>query len=146
MRVLGLDYGAKTVGVAVSDALGISAQPVETIFRERETHLRRTMKRLEELAEEYKIEQVVVGWPIHLDGGISESAVKAQQFAEKVKERLGCPVELWDERVSTAFAEKALIEQQVRREHRKEYVYQIAAVFILQGYLDYQHNQENQDE
>ena len=146
MRVLGLDYGAKTVGVAVSDALGITAQPVETIFRERETHLRRTMKRLEELAEEYNIEQVIVGLPMHLDGGIGESAEKAQQFAEKLKARLGCPVELWDERVSTAYAERELIAQQVRREHRKQYVDQIAAVFILQGYLDYRKNQEKDHE
>ena len=137
MRVLGLDYGAKTVGVAVSDVLGVTAQPVETIFRERESHLRRTMKRLEELAEEYKVDQVVVGLPMHRDGGIGESAEKAQQFAEKVEARLGCPVRLWDERVSTAFAERELIAQQVRREHRKQYVDQVAAVFILQGYLDY---------
>ena len=145
-RLLGLDYGSRTVGVAVSDPLGISAQPVETIFRKKENHLRQTLARIEELIDEYHVTKIIVGNPLHLDGGTGERARLSAEFAEKLKERLGLPVVMWDERESTAFAERSLISQQVRREDRKKYVDQIAAVFILQGYLDYlQKTQEGED-
>ena len=141
LRVMGLDYGSKTVGIAISDLLGVTAQPVETVFRKKENHLRRTLARIDELIEEYHISRIVVGNPIYEDGGIGERARLSAAFAEKLRERTHLPVLLWDERESTAFAERSLISQQVRREDRKKYVDQIAAVFILQGYLDYLHNE-----
>ena len=142
---MGLDYGSKTVGVAVSDPLGVSAQPLETIFRKKENHLRQTLARIDELIGQYDVSKIIVGLPMHLDGGIGERAQLAKEFAEKLQSRTALPVLLWDERESTAFAERSLITQQVRRENRKKYVDQIAAVFILQGYLDYVNNSETQE-
>lgn len=146
LRVMGLDYGSKTVGIAISDILGVTAQPVETVFRKKENHLRRTLARIDELIEEYHISKIVVGNPIYEDGGIGERARLSAAFAKKLRERTHLPVLLWDERESTAFAERSLISQQVRREDRKKYVDQIAAVFILQGYLDFLHNEVENNE
>ena len=142
-RIMGLDYGSRTVGIAVSDPLGLSAQPVETVFRKKENHLRQTFARIQELIREYDVTEIIVGLPMHLDGGIGERAQLTQLFADKLKERTALPVIMWDERESTAFAQRSLIAQQVRREERKKYVDQIAAVFISQGYLDY-HNYLNE--
>ena len=135
-RIMGLDFGAKTVGVAVSDPLGITAQGVEVIVREREDKLRRTLARLEELIAQYQVERIVVGCPRHMNGDFGERAEKSRAFAERLSERTGLPTELWDERLTTVAAERVLMESGVRRGHRKEYVDKIAAVFILQGYLD----------
>lgn len=136
MRIIGLDYGTKTVGVAVSDPLGITAQAVETIERKEENKLRKTLARIEALAEEYQAEKFVVGLPKHMNNDIGERAEKAMEFAEMLKRRSGLEVIMWDERLSTVSAQRTLIESGVRREDRKQYVDQIAAVFILQGYLD----------
>ena len=145
-RVMGLDYGSKTVGVAISDPLGLSAQPVETIFRKKENHLRQTLARIDELISEYRVTKIVVGYPIHLDGEVGERARLSLAFADKLRERTHLPVQMWDERESTAFAERSLISQQVHRSDRKKYVDQIAAIFILQGYLDYQHMQQSNEQ
>lgn len=136
MRIMGLDYGTKTVGVAVSDPLGITAQAVETIERKDENKLRQTLARIESLAEEYGVEQFVLGLPKHMNNDIGERAEKAMEFGEKLQRRTGLEVVMWDERLTTVSAERTLIESGVRREHRKQYIDQIAAVFILQGYLD----------
>jgi len=136
MRVIGLDYGSKTVGVAVSDALGITAQAVETINRKEENKLRKTCARIEELATEYEAERIVVGFPKHMNNDIGERAEKAMEFGEMLKRRTGLEVVMWDERLTTVEAERTLIENKVRREDRKKYIDKIAAVFILQGYLD----------
>lgn len=136
MRIIGLDYGTKTVGVAVSDPLGITAQAVETIERKDENKLRKTLARIEVLAKEYEVEKFVVGLPKHMNNDIGERAEKAMEFAEMLKRRTGLDVIMWDERLSTVSAERTLMESGVRRENRKQYVDQIAAVFILQGYLD----------
>jgi len=136
MRILGLDYGTKTVGVAVSDPLGITAQAVETIERKSENKLRRTLARIEELAGEYEVEKFVLGFPKHMNNDIGERAEKALEFGEMLRRRTGLEVVMWDERLTTVSAERTLIESGVRRENRKQYVDQIAAVFILQGYLD----------
>ncbi len=136
MRVIGLDYGSKTVGVAVSDALGITAQAVETINRKEENKLRKTCARIEELAAEYEAERIVVGFPKHMNNDIGERAEKAMEFDEMLKRRTGLEVVMWDERLTTVEAERTLIENKVRREDRKKYIDKIAAVFILQGYLD----------
>lgn len=136
MRIIGLDYGSKTVGVAVSDGLGLTAQAVETIPRKEENKLRRTCARIEELIREYGVEKIVLGFPKHMNNDIGERAVKTMEFRDMLERRTGLEVILWDERLTTAEAERTLIESGVRRENRKQYVDQIAAVFILQGYMD----------
>lgn len=136
MRVLGLDYGSKTVGVAVSDPLGLTAQRVETIWRKQENKLRRTLARIEELVKEYQAERIVIGLPRNMNYTMGERAEKSLEFGEMVEKRTGLPVIMWDERLTTREAERALMEAGVRRENRKDYLDSVAAVLILQGYLD----------
>lgn len=136
MRIMGLDYGSKTVGVAMSDPLGITAQAVETIWRKDENKLRKTCARIEEPINEYEVERIVLGLPKHMNNDLGERAQKALAFGEMVKRRTGLEVVMWDERLTTVEAERTLIENNVRRENRKQYIDKIAAVFILQGYLD----------
>ena len=136
MRIMGLDYGSKTVGVALSDPLGITAQAVETIWRKDENKLRKTCARIEEMIREYEVACIVLGLPKHLNNDIGERAGKALQFGEMLRRRTGLEVVMWDERLTTVEAERTLIENKVRRENRKQYIDKIAAVFILQGYLD----------
>ena len=136
MRIMGLDYGSKTVGVAMSDPLGLTAQAVETIWRKDENKLRKTCARIEELISEYEVERIVLGLPKHMNNDLGERAQKALAFGEMVKRRTGLEVVMWDERLTTVEAERTLIENNVRRENRKQYIDKIAAVFILQGYLD----------
>lgn len=136
MRIMGLDLGSKTVGVAVSDPLGITAQGVEIIRRESEDKLRRTLARIEELAREYEVGTFVLGYPKHMDNTIGERAQKSEAFKDKLERRTGLPVILWDERLTTVAADNAMSEAGLSREKRKEYVDMIAASLILQGYLD----------
>ena len=136
MRILGLDYGSKTVGVAVSDPLGLTAQKVETIWRKQENKLRRTLARIEELIAEYEVEKIVLGFPKNMNNTVGGRAEKALEFGEMLKKRTGLEVIMWDERLTTVEADRTLIEAGVRRENRKQYLDGIAAVFILQGYLD----------
>ena len=136
MRILGLDYGSKTVGVAVSDPLGLTAQKVETIWRKQENKLRRTLARIEELIAEYEVEKIVLGFPKNMNNTVGERAEKALEFGEMLKKRTGLEVIMWDERLTTVEADRTLIEAGLRRENRKQYLDGIAAVFILQGYLD----------
>lgn len=133
---MGLDYGSKTVGVAMSDPLGITAQAVETIWRKEENKLRKTCAHIEELIREYEVERIVLGLPKHMNNDIGERAKKALEFGEMLRRRTGLEVVMWDERLTTVEAERTLIENKVRRENRKQYIDKIAAVFILQGYLD----------
>ena len=141
MRILGLDYGSKTVGVAVSDPLGLTAQGVEIIRRKSENKLRQTLARLEELIAEYQAELLVLGYPKHMNNDIVDRAVKSLEFQEILKRRTGLDVVMWDERLTTVEANRTLAEADVRGVDRKQYVDELAAVFILQGYLDYLHNQ-----
>ena len=136
MRIMGLDYGSKTVGVAISDPLGLTAQGIETIWRKEENKLRRTCARIEELISEYGVEKIVLGLPKHMNNDIGDRAEKSLEFGEMLKRRTGLEVVMWDERLTTAQAERTLMEGKVRREERKQYIDKIAAVFILQGYLD----------
>ena len=136
MRIMGLDYGSKTVGVAMSDPLGITAQAVETIWRKDENKLRKTCARIEELISEYEVERIVLGLPKHMNNDLGERAQKALAFGEMVKRRTGLEVVMWDERLTTVEADRTLMEAGVRRENRKQYLDGLAAVFILQGYLD----------
>ena len=136
MRVMGLDYGSKTVGVALSDPLGITAQGIETIERKEENKLRKTLARIEALVKEYEVEKIVLGFPKNMNNTIGEHAEKSLELKAMLERRIGIPVIMWDERLTTVEAERTLIESNVRRENRKKYVDKIAAVFILQGYLD----------
>ena len=136
MRIMGLDYGSKTIGVAVSDPMGLTAQGLEIIRREEENKLRKSLRRIEELAKEYQVEEIVLGFPKNMNNTIGEWAEKSLQLKETLERRLGLPVIMWDERLTTVEADRTLIEAGVRRENRKKYVDMIAAVFILQGYLD----------
>ena len=136
MRIMGLDYGSKTIGVAISDPMGLTAQGLEIIRREEENKLRKSLRRIEELVQEYQVEEIVLGFPKNMNNTIGERAEKSLQLKETMERRLGLPVVMWDERLTTVEADRTLIEAGVRRENRKKYVDMIAAVFILQGYLD----------
>lgn len=136
MRIMGLDYGSKTIGVAVSDPLGLTAQGVEIIRREEENKLRKSLRRVEDLVKEYEVEEIVLGFPKNMNNTIGERAEKSLQLKETLERRLGLPVVMWDERLTTVEANRTLMETGVRRENRGKYVDMIAAVFILQGYLD----------
>ncbi len=136
MRIMGLDYGSKTVGVAISDPLGITAQGIETIRREKETKLRQTLARIEALIKEYEVESIVLGFPKNMNNTIGDRAEKTLAFKEMLEKRTGLSVVMWDERLTTVEATRTLMESNVRRENRKQYVDMIAAVYILQGYLD----------
>ena len=142
MRKMGLDFGAKTVGVAVSDPLLITAQGLEIVRRKSENKLRQTLARIEELIVEYEVDELVLGYPKNMNDTLGERAQKTQEFKEMLERRTGLSVQLWDERLTTVAADKAMIEAGIRREERKEHVDRIAAVFILQGYLDYMKNKE----
>lgn len=142
MRIMGLDYGSKTVGVAVSDPLGLTAQGIEIVRRKSENKLRQTLARIEEIAKEYGVEKIVLGFPKHMNNDIGERAEKSLEFKEMLERRTGLPVVMWDERLTTVEADRTMMETGIRRENRKEYVDMIAAVFILQGYLDYLSNQQ----
>lgn len=135
-RIMGLDFGSKTVGVAISDGLGITAQGIEIVRRTSENKLRQTLARIEALIGEYGVTQIVLGFPKNMNNTIGDRAEKSLAFKEMLERRTGLPVVMWDERLTTVSANRVLMEAGVRRENRKEYVDQIAAVYILQGYLD----------
>lgn len=136
MRIMGLDYGSKTVGVAISDSLLLTAQGIETIERKEENKLRKTLARIEALIKEYEVERIILGLPLNMNDSIGERAEKTLEFKAMLERRTGLEVIMWDERLTTVEAEQILIESNVRREDRKKYIDKIAAGFILQGYLD----------
>jgi putative Holliday junction resolvase len=135
-RIMGLDFGSKTVGVAVSDALLLTAQGVEIIRRKSENKLRRTLARIEELAGQYQVTEIVLGLPRNMNYTVGDRALRTVEFREMLIRRTGLPVILWDERLTTVAADRLMMETGIRRENRKEYVDEIAAMLILQGYLD----------
>ncbi len=145
MRVMGLDFGSKTVGVAISDALMVTAQGIETIQRKSPGKLRQTLARIEGLSEEYQVGKIVLGFPKNMDNTEGERCRRTLEFKELLEKRCGIPVVLWDERLTTVAAQQALEEYGIRRENRKMYVDKIAAVLILQGYLDSQSFQAAKD-
>lgn len=136
MRVLALDYGAKTVGVAVTDALGLTAQPVETIRRPRENVLRKTYNRIGELILEKGAELIVVGLPLNMDETEGERAALARRFGEAVSKRSGIPVVFFDERLTSVEAEEILRANGVKTKDRGAVIDQVAACLILRGYLE----------
>lgn len=143
MRIMGLDFGSKTVGVALSDPLLLTAQGVEIIRRKDENKLRQTLARIEELIVEYEVSEIVLGLPKNMNDTLGERAELSLEFKDKLERRTGLPVVMWDERLTTVSADRVMMEAGIRREHRKEYVDKIAATFILQGYLDYRKSKEN---
>ncbi len=136
MRIMGLDYGSKTVGVAISDDLLLTAQPIETITRESENKLRRTLARIEQLIEEYQVGLIVLGLPLNMDDSVGERAERSLEFKEKLIKRTGLEVIMQDERLSTISAKETLTEMGVKGRDLKQYVDKVAATYILQDYLD----------
>ncbi len=136
-KIIGLDFGSKTVGVAVSDGLLCTAQGKEIIRRDREDKLRKTYARIEEIIEETGADTIVLGLPKNMDGSEGDRVEKTKAFAADLERRTGLSVIFWDERLTTVAADRYMMDAGIRRENRKEYVDEIAAVFILQGYLDY---------
>lgn len=136
MRIMGLDFGSKTVGVAISDPLFITAQGIEIIRRKEENKLRQTLARIEALIVEYEVGEIVLGLPKNMNATEGERVEKTREFGDRLSRRTGLPVSFWDERLTTVAADKAMMEAGIRRENRKEHVDKLAAVFILQGWLD----------
>ncbi len=136
MRVLGLDFGSKTVGVALSDPLLVTAQGLEIIRRDKENKIRKTLAIIQEIVETNEVDRIVLGFPKNMNNTIGERGNKTLEFKEMLEKRLNIPVIMWDERLTTVSADKTMMEVGVRREDRKQYVDSIAATFILQGYLD----------
>ena len=137
MRLMGLDFGSKTVGVAVSDPLMYTAQAVEIIRRNDANKLRRTLARIEELILEYKVDEIVLGLPKNMDDTDGERVKLSLEFKDKLERRTGLPVHMWDERLTTVEAYEIMDEVGVKREDRKKYVDMIAAQVILEGYMQY---------
>lgn len=135
-RIMGLDFGGKTVGVAVSDPLKMTAQGIEIIRRKSENKLRRTLARIEELIKAYNVTEIVLGFPKNMNATVGEWGEKSLQFQEMLERRTGLDVVMWDERLTTVAANRAMAEAKIPEKDRKGYVDEIAAIFILQGYLD----------
>ena len=135
MRIMGLDVGSKTVGVAISDTLGWTAQGIETIKID-EAVGSFGMKRIKHLIAEYEVTEFVVGYPKNMNNTIGPRGEASEFYADKLREKFGLPVVLWDERLTTMAAERVLIEADVSRKKRKTVIDKVAAVMILQGYLD----------
>ena len=135
--MLGLDFGSKTVGVAVSDPLLLTAQGVEIVRRQSPNKLRQTLARIEAIIKEYEVDRIVLGYPKNMNNTEGERCEKTKEFKEMLERRTGLSVILWDERLTTVSADNYMMESGIRREDRKKYVDEIAAIFILQGYLDY---------
>ena len=138
MRIMGLDYGDKTVGVAISDELLLTAQPVTTLQRERWNKLRKTYSSLEQLISEYEVEKIVVGKPLNMNGTEGERVERTRSFIEDLKRRTGLEIIEVDERLTTSEADRILEETGVAHSGRKEYIDKMAAAIILQTYLDTQ--------
>lgn len=143
MKIMGLDYGSVTVGVAISDSMQLTAQPVEVITRKSENKLRRTLARIEELVAQYGVGKIVLGLPVNMNYTEGDRVERTKEFMDKLIARTGLEVVLWDERLSTVSAMDVLKEGGVRSGDRKKYVDKIAASIILQGYLDSVQNRES---
>lgn len=136
MRTLGLDYGSKTVGVAVTDPLGLTAQGVEIIRRQKENHLRKTYQRIREICEQYDVEKIVLGLPLNMDDTMGDRAEKTLEFKKELERRLSVPVLLVDERLTTVEAIEIMDDAGIKVSEREKYVDMIAATIILQDYMN----------
>ncbi|WP_036607116.1 Holliday junction resolvase RuvX [Oribacterium sp. P6A1] len=135
MRILGLDYGSKTVGVAITDPMGITVQPLKTIIRDRESALRKTLKEIQEIVEENDVEKIILGLPLNMNDTEGDRAKLTREFAEKLKLRVSVPIEFEDERLTTMEAAEILDESGVKRSEQKRVIDQVAAQLILEQYL-----------
>ena len=133
MRIMGLDLGTKNIGVALSDETGVLARGHETILRISD---KLAIEKIREIVDEFKVREIVVGMPIHMNGTVGERGRDSMRFVEKLKKATGLPVQLWDERLSTKEAEDIMIKASLTRKKRKKIVDRLAAQIILQGYLD----------
>ena len=140
MRIMGLDYGTVTVGVAISDALKITAQGIETIRRKEENKLRRTLARIEELVKAYEVDTIVVGLPKNMNNTLGERALITMKYKELLENNLNIPVIMYDERLTSVISNSILIEADISRKKRKKSVDSIAAQVILQDYLNKEKN------
>jgi putative Holliday junction resolvase len=136
MRVMGCDFGSKTIGVAMSDPTGLIAQALETVHRQNPVDMKASIERLAQLCDSYQVERLVVGLPKNMNNSEGERVAATQEFIRRLKKRIDLPVETWDERLSTRSAQRTLDEGQVARHHQKEVIDQVAATHILQNYLD----------
>lgn len=140
-RIMGLDYGSKTIGVAISDTLGLTAQPFETIERNAENKLRRSLARIAEIVKEKDIKKIVVGLPMNMDGGSGERVALTLEFVEKLKSRVDVPIIMQDERLTTREADEILDESGVKKQDRKQFIDQVAASIILKEYMEKENGQ-----
>ncbi len=137
MRILGLDFGQKTIGVAISDPFGWTAQGIEIIHRDKEESINKSVERIGEIIKQYGVEKIVLGYPKNMNNTIGERCEKTEAFKKKLEKTFNnIEVILWDERLSTIGAERSLLEADLSRKKRKDVIDKMAAVFILQGYLD----------
>ncbi|MDO5388968.1 MAG: Holliday junction resolvase RuvX [Clostridia bacterium] len=136
MRILGLDFGMKTIGVAVSDPFGWTAQGLEIIRRSEEGNLKKSVERLKAICSEYQVEKIILGYPKNMNNTLGERVEKTEAFKKRIEKNIKIPVEFWDERLSTVAAERGLLEADLSRAKRKQVIDKMAAVYILQGYLD----------
>ena len=135
-RIMGLDFGSKTVGVALTDPLRMTSSPFETITRQSENKLRKTLARLEEIVRQYDVTRIVMGLPLNMDGTYGERAQKTLEFREKLETRLGMKIDMQDERLTTVEADSILDEMQISHSERKQYIDSIAASIILEEYMN----------
>lgn len=142
MRIMGLDYGDKTIGVAISDVLGLIAQSKGVIRRK---NLTEDFIKLQDYLEEYQITEIVVGFPINMNGTLGPRVEKTNQFVNFLRKRVDIPVNLWDERLTTVAAERVLLEADLSRSKRKDVIDAVAAALILQGYLDLKNRKKNKE-
>ncbi|MCT4612225.1 MAG: Holliday junction resolvase RuvX [Clostridia bacterium] len=136
MRILGLDFGSKTIGVAVSDELGFTAQGIEVVRRKNEIDVKESIERIIEIIEEYNVEKIVLGMPKNMNNTLGDRAEKTLWFKKLLYKKVKMEIILWDERLSTCAAERYLISADVSRMKRRKVIDKMAAVFILQGYLE----------
>lgn len=135
MRLLGIDYGSKTVGLAITDSMGITVQPLKTIVRDRESKLRKTLAEIQKIVEEMGVEKIILGLPLNMDDTEGERALCTRAFAEKLSARVSVPIEFEDERLTTVEAAEILDESGVKRCEQKKFIDQVAAQLILEQYL-----------
>jgi len=135
-RIMGLDYGSKTIGVAISDSLGLTAQPFETIERSKENKLRRSLAKIAKIVEEKNIKKIVVGLPVNMNGKRGKRVSLTLEFVEKLKQRVDVPIIMQDERLTTVEADEILDESGVKKENRKQFIDMVAAGIILREYME----------
>jgi putative pre-16S rRNA nuclease len=141
-RILAIDFGMKRMGLAISDALGVTAQGLPTLERKRRED---DLTRIQKTVEEYSVERVIVGNPIGHGGGETQMSRRATEFAERLRRRLSCPVDLWDERLTSVEANRSLRESGLSLQKRQGAVDRVAATLLLQSYLDYLENERRRE-